>query len=203
MPSPTLRRPYLAAAATVAGVASVLLPTAAQAATAATADAHVGTAGPEAAPRAVQASLGDTIAQKAVAELSSGHIGESPAGSNCNYYSGYFGRPCEEWCADFGQYVWKAGGANVGGLSAASASFAAYGRAHGTWHAEPNLAGVKPGDAVLYNLNGSGTYASHVGIVTSINNGTVNVVSGNYHNTVYKHPAQEAGTISGYVHPVA
>jgi hypothetical protein len=63
------------------------------------------------------------------------------------------------------------------------------------------LAGAQPGDAVPYNLNSSGTYADHVGIVTSIDSGGAWVVSGNFRDGVDKHRAQDAGVISGYVTP--
>jgi hypothetical protein len=205
-------RPILVAtaaglSATATGLTAVAIPGVAEAAP----DTAQTSSQPAAAAEAVvAASLGSDIANKAVAEYQGSHRFETPPGSNCNYYSQFFhdhgdGRPaCEAWCADFAEYVWKAGQANVNGITAAAASFYGYGRSHGTWHASPSLTGVAQGDVVIYNLRSDGSYADHVGVVTSINGttGAVNVVSGNYNDGVYKHNAHDAGVISGYIRPV-
>jgi hypothetical protein len=119
-------------------------------------------------------------------------------GTNCNYYSMYWGRPCEEWCADFLQFVWKiAGVAHIGDITPAAASLKSYGQKHGTWHPGSSLSGIQPGDAVSYGVEDPADN-NHVAIYV----GGGQVVSGNStNNDVRKHSATYR-TPSGYTRPV-
>jgi hypothetical protein len=203
---PSLRPLTVAATATAAGLGAFAAPGVASAATTAEHSAvpHTASLRPDLRAQALAATaLGDSIARFAVSEQAGGGRGnENPPGSNCNFYSNYFHRGCEQWCSDFAEFAWKGGNANIAGINASAASFAEYGVRNNTWHAEPKLAGVQPGDAVLYNLRSDGHFADHVGIVTTIDSGGVWVVSGNYHDGVYKHRAPDAGVISGFVSPL-
>ncbi|GAA3028778.1 CHAP domain-containing protein [Actinokineospora globicatena] len=151
------------------------------------------------------------IAQRELAATS--HNKE--VGTNCNYYSGKIGSGtkcangwrAEAWCADFLEFVWKEAGVNVSGITPAAASLYSYGKAHRTWNSGSSTTGVKPGDAVVYNLNANGTWASHVGIVTKVSGGKITVISGNSGpktDRVHELPlGKPSGTVSGYTAPVA
>jgi hypothetical protein len=105
---------------------------------------------------------GSTIVSVAQGELgNSARNTENPAGSNCNYYSGYWGDGSSlgcastfrstAWCAEFARYVWKtAGVADLKGLNAWAYSFAQYGKNHGTFHS-PSGYTPAPGDAVVFD----------------------------------------------------
>lgn len=131
-------------------------------------------------------------------------------GTNCNFYSGALGAgsPCsggwraEEWCADFARWVWGQSGARTSGLTAAAGSFASYGRSNGTWRAGSAASNARAGDAVVFNLSGS--YASHVGIVTAVNSdGTITMISGNSSDAVRQTTVNPASAgVSGYTSPV-
>jgi hypothetical protein len=201
----------MAAAAVGAGLASVVAPVFSAAASA----AQPSSVSPNAvSPNAVSpnaTALGQKIAQSADNEIQNSAHNHEQGAYNCNYYSGFFSRGgtsgcpsgfrTEEWCADFAQYTWKAGGANISGTNAAAASFYSYGRSHGTWHG--GLSGVQVGDAVVFDLNSSGTYASHVAVVVSVGSNGIYVIAGNSGpstNQVYKYQITSA---SGYSVPVA
>ena len=87
----------------------------------------------------------------------------------------------EAWCADFARWVYGQAGGRTARLTAGAASFYAYGKANNTWKAggTGSAARAQVGDAVVYNLNASKTWASHVGIVVAIHAGKISVVSGN------------------------
>jgi len=169
-------------------------------------------------------SLGAAITTIANRELNNGSRNVESGGYNCNWYStalgsGTIGRcsngwRTEAWCADFARWVWGQSGARTTSLGGGAASFYTYGSRFGTWH--PGLSGVKPGDAVVFNLkvwttttsvNGvlkttTHVYASHVGIVYSTTSGIVIIAgnSGPNTNRVYKYPISSA---SGYTRPIA
>jgi hypothetical protein len=116
---------------------------------------------------------------------------------NCNYYSTYFGRPCEEWCADFLQFVWKiAGVAYIGDITPAAASLVSYGTKHSSWHPGASLSGIKPGDAIVYGYE-TPADDNHVAIYV----GGGQAVSGNSSDMVRTHSATYR-TPSGYTEPV-
>lgn len=161
-------------------------------------------------------NLGAAIASVATAELNNSSHNHEVGGYNCNYYSavlGVGGTGCsngwrtEEWCADFGTWVWRQAGAISGGLTPAAASFFSYGRQHGTWH----TSNPQVGDAVVFDLNSSGTFASHVGLVTAVSGATVTMISGNSINpstgqidaVSRVNMSSSGGGISGYATPLS
>lgn len=132
--------------------------------------------------------VGAAVVSVATAEMANSAHNREIGGYNCNFYSaalGVGGGGCsngwrtEEWCSDFATWVWRQAGINVGGLSPAASSFYAYGQQHGTWH----TTSPRVGDAVVFNLSASGTYASHVGLVTAVNGASVTMISGNSYDS--------------------
>ncbi|MGW5052578.1 CHAP domain-containing protein [Actinokineospora sp. NPDC004072] len=163
-----------------------------------------------------QASVRSKIVSVAKSELANKSRNREKGAKNCNYYSGKVGggstKGCpkgwkaEAWCADFLKFVWKQAGASTSGITPAAASLYSYGKKHKTWNPGKSIKGVKAGDAVVYNLNKAGTWASHVGIVTKVDtkSGKITVISGNSgKNSMYV--AQRTfvpdNTVSGYVSP--
>lgn len=146
-------------------------------------------------------------------------VAETPAGSNCNPYTAYWGRgsstgcapgtSAEAWCADFAEWVWANADADVAGIDGWSYSFVDYGIAHGTFKAGATN-DPQPGDAVVFG-DAATQYGSHVGIVTAVNGaGQIDMVSGNWGDAVidagFFNPAGPNGAgypIIGYVSPVA
>jgi len=158
--------------------------------------------------------MGNAIVSVATAELNNpAHNHEEPSGSNCNFYTTYWGRgvpngcdngwTSEDWCADFANYVWQKAGADVGGIDAAAASFYQYGLQHGTNHSGPRV-----GDAAVFGLSSSGTYAEHVGLVVAVGSGSFTMISGNagplvngYNVQVWKETVADS-SVSVFVDPV-
>jgi hypothetical protein len=152
---------------------------------------------------------GAVIANKAYYEYyTDSRNNEIPMGSNCNYYSGYFGLggSCsesgfrsQEWCADFARYVWMTAGSGVkdtGDLTSWSLSFKAYGQAHGTWNT--GFSGIAMGDVVVYDdHDGTG----HVGIVVHANGSSSTIISGNYSNKISIHSVGDRSNYAGYTEP--
>lgn len=134
-------------------------------------------------------------------------------GGNCPSGTSNRGSYAWQWCSDFATWVWSQAGADISGLTSASASFFAYGRDHGTWHDAGSGYVPQPGDAVVYDLNSAGTWSSHVGIVTSSGKSSPDVVQGNFAVnglwSVYMDSNDHAATgidgyrVSGYATPVA
>ena len=115
------------------------------------------------------------------------HILETPLGSNCNPYTGYFGRgstkgctghtASEEWCSDFAQWVWARAGVDTTGITGYSFTFVNWGQAHGTF--KPGATNnPRPGDAVVWGYLKSGV-GDHVGLVVGVKGKLIDVVSGN------------------------
>jgi hypothetical protein len=164
--------------------------------------------------------LRSRIVAKAKTELNnSGHNNVAKPGK-CNFYSslGSTGTLCtgpnnarwrsQDWCADFGRWVWKEAGANASGLDAGAVSFKRYGDSRRTWVAGSGLVGVQPGDAVVYDVNANGTWASHVGLVVAVNDRTVTTIDGNISGQIKPNTVTRGGrfgtkVISGYARPVA
>jgi cell wall-associated NlpC family hydrolase len=119
---------------------------------------------------------GTTVASIALANVGKSACSRNSKGgrdfeSSC---TGNGGSP-EYWCADFARWVWAEAGANISGLTAAAGSFYVYGQDHGTLHhGDP-----KVGDAVVFNYQGGGR-ADHVAIVTRVDSGTIETVSGDW-----------------------
>ncbi len=138
------------------------------------------------------ATLRDTIVSVATAEMNSSHTTESPAATNCNFYTGNLrftsngcasGYGISPWCADFAKYVWKNAGVTTGlsYLGGYADTFQAYGLAHGTWHSRQSGYIPQKGDAILFDWNHitEDHPLDHVGIVTGYSGGRVYTISGN------------------------
>lgn len=158
--------------------------------------------------------VGAAVVSVATAEMGNPAHNHEIGGYNCNYYSaalGVGGTGCsngwrtEEWCSDFALWVWRQAGITVGGLTAAASTFYAYGQQHSTWH----TTNPRVGDAVVFNLSSSGTYASHVGLVTAVNGASITMISGNSHNSAdgqddiigQANLAVGSGGVSGFTDP--
>ena len=160
--------------------------------------------------------LRSRIVANATAELNNSSHNNVARPSLCNFYSGAVqsGAPCaggwrsEDWCDDFARWVWGQSGANTAKLSAGAISFKSYGDSHRTWVAGSTLAGVQPGDAIVYDVNGAGTSASHVDIVVAVGSSTVTTIDGNFtggkivRSTVTRGAKFGKKTISGYTRPI-
>lgn len=142
----------------------------------------------------IRSATGDRVVEAAYNELNSNHKYETPMGSNCNFYSKAFNKPCQPWCADFVKYVWKNAGVYAWEhLDSEAGTTARYGKFFGTWH-PGTTAGIYPGAAVTYNYSGDPLKDSdHVGVFVGWVNGQAKVVSGNYSNQVYKHNLHYGG----------
>jgi hypothetical protein len=160
------------------------------------------------------------IVVNATAELNNSSRNNAARPSKCNFYSGDLKAGptlctgprgeswrSQDWCADFSRWVWGRSGANTKGLSAGAVSFKTYGTDRGTWVSGSALAGVQPGDAIVYDV--SGNYASHVGLVVAVGSTTVTTIDGNFGGgkivrSTFTRGGKFAGkTVSGYVRPVA
>ncbi|MGP3954408.1 FG-GAP-like repeat-containing protein [Nonomuraea sp. 3N208] len=180
---------------------------------------------------AVSATQASAVSRPAIVSVAQDQLGnstrnhESPMGSGCNYYTGYFrswkpadGCPSSDgvrwrnsdWCADFAKYVWQRAGvpyADVpegsgGVLTGWASSFKDYGVKHGTWHAFGNGYSPQPGDAIVFDWDQSGDI-DHVGIVTSANASTVYTIEGNSGDRTRSNSYSRSNTdIVGYSAPV-
>jgi len=112
---------------------------------------------------------------------------ETPLNTNCNPYSGYFGRGstwacpkgmgAEEWCSDFANWVWARSGAQVAGITGYSYTFVTAGIRLGTF--KPGATNnPKPGDAVVWGVAATGV-GNHVGLVVAVKGNLIDVVAGN------------------------
>ncbi len=136
---------------------------------------------------------------------------EADPGSGCNPFSAYFHRgdpsvPCpygweaNYWCADFAEWVWvNSGISDVSGITDQAISFIYWGQNHpGSLHLgatnDPQV-----GDAVVWGNYSSG-YGSHVGLVVGVQNGQIEVVSGNAGPAIYNGAVASVWN-SGYIDP--
>ncbi|MET8145363.1 CHAP domain-containing protein [Sphaerisporangium sp. NPDC005288] len=164
-----------------------------------------------------------SVAQGQLNNSSRNH--ESPMGSGCNFYTGYFrswkpssGCPStdgvqwrdSDWCADFSKYVWKNAGVrnadiaetDGGVLTGWAASFKNYGTKYGTWHARSSGYTPQPGDAVVFDWDRDGDI-NHVGIVKSATSSTVYTIEGNASDRVKENSySRSDGDIVGYSAPL-
>jgi hypothetical protein len=90
----------------------------------------------------------------------------------------------ELWCADFAKWAWRAAGvtSDLSTLTASAASFYLWGQDHKE-SMPKDPADPQVGDAVIFypGTKPNGSYADHVGIVSSIDsNGNVNLVDGDF-----------------------
>jgi len=167
-----------------------------------------GAARPSAARLAALAhpdSVGSSIASVALGQVG---VATSPAetgfgGVDCNPYSTLVGAGSpnsdgcgmdtthsvadenEEWCSDFSKWAWEQGGVTAGlnDLNAGANSFYAWALAQGESPAADSGTPAA-GDAVVFYPSGTigaGSYADHVGLITSVNSdGTVDMVNGDF-----------------------
>jgi hypothetical protein len=142
-------------------------------------------------------------------------------GTNCNFYSGYWGNSGDdacgwqngfyfrsnEWCADFARYTWYSAGANVSGLDPWAGSFYRANKSNGHYH--PKSSGYIParGDAVLFDWDGTtaslgtnGWDIDHVGIVIEAVSGWQNSIDGNWGNNV-AWVGRNTSRVVGFVSP--
>ncbi|MEY9855815.1 hypothetical protein ABH935_001419, partial [Catenulispora sp. GAS73] len=152
---------------------------------------------------------------KNIADIAEGQLGytEPSFGSYCNKFSTYWGQGCEEWCADFAAWTWQQAGVSftyawtTGDINGGAVSFYHWASAKGTWHPAGSGYTPRPGDAVVYGVNSSGTWAAHVAIVTSYTPGDAgpNVVNGDFSHAVQAGTDQTTNGggygISGYASP--
>jgi hypothetical protein len=145
---------------------------------------------------------------------------------NCNFYSGYWGNSGDdicgwingsrwrsnEWCADFARYVWRQGGANVSGLDPWAGSFYRANKDNGSYHSKGSGYIPAPGDAVIYDWDGSspslgtnGWDIDHVGIVESYASGTLTAIEGNTSGGASREgvfrQSRDTSRVVGYVSP--
>jgi hypothetical protein len=171
-------------------------------------------------PASSAQTLRDSIVATARTELGNANRDhEEPMGSNCNYYSGYWGtgsNSCSKsgfrsvaWCADFAKYIWAVGGVtNRSGLNSWAYSFWRYGLNNDTWHARGSGYTPKPGDAVVYDWDppfNPSVYEDidHVGIVESYSGGTLTTIEGNTSDQTLRHTRSgSSNVIVGYTSPV-
>jgi hypothetical protein len=145
-------------------------------------------------------------------------VTENPVGSGCNPFTAFFGRgstsgcaagmASEAWCSDFANWAWLEAGADVTGITAWSFNYVTYGETHGTFSPGVSTA-PQIGDAVVWGSM-SAAYGQHVGTVTGVYLGYIDVVSGNFNSSVEASNWINAATsrvngypIVGYIAPVA
>jgi len=135
---------------------------------------------------------------------------ENPAGSNCNIYTGYWGRgtttgcvpanASEEWCSDFAQWAWASAGIDTSGINGWAFTFVGWGEERtGAWKPGTDN-NPEPGDAVVWG-DMSSSYAQHVGIVVGVSGGLIDVVSGNSGPPIDAAGDVDAVWDSGYFDP--
>jgi hypothetical protein len=150
--------------------------------------------------------LGGRIAAIGNAEYQNPAHNHEIGGSNCNYYSYALrsgGSACsngwrsEEWCADFARWAWGQAGANTAGLTPGAISFT---NSRGGWHAG-NLSGIQVGDVIGWHFGGS-TSDDHVSVVVGINqDGSINILDGNWSNAIGARTIAANTAVSGYAIP--
>lgn len=149
----------------------------------------------------IQSAAGNRVVQYANAAWDNKNTNkyEKPMGSNCNFYSSYFGHGCQAWCADFVKFVWKQAGIySWQSLNSEAGTAARWGKVFNSWH-PGTTAGIYPGAAVTYNRSGDPLVDSdHVGIFVGWVNGAPKVISGNFNNQVYKHNLHYGTPIAGW-----
>ncbi len=114
----------------------------------------------------------------AVIALAQSQVGVAEKGKNCNPYA----KACEEWCGHFASWVWRRAGIEVP-VFPFTGDFYAWGKTNGRTH--DGVAGVAPGDLVLYGTGPQSTKTStHVDIVVEVHPDRLRVVGGNVSDRV-------------------
>lgn len=130
-------------------------------------------------------------------------LGESPAGSNRNYVTSWYGL-VGPWCDMAITYAaWHSGNQDAvtfGGKYAYTVAHAQAFADHGRWHTD--VAGIRGGDIVFFDWDGSNSIGAidHVGIVTGVNGRDVYTIEANSDNVCARR-VRGATTIVGYGRP--
>lgn len=126
-------------------------------------------------------------------------LAESYGDSQCAPYSTALGRSsCEEWCADFLDWVWQHAGLRIDGLTAGVPSVVSWGENNGTWHAVGSGYHPQVGDAVVF---ASQRYSdgAHVGMVINVGtNGYITERGGNQGGVTTWGPFNPQGDLSSF-----
>lgn len=130
----------------------------------------------------------------AMVELAKTQVGYREGPGNSNKYSRAIGRPAEEWCADFINWLAQ----QTGNRSAVPWTASAPGMARGfggKYHS--GTGGATAGDVVFFGPSKAGIY--HVGLASGpASGGAIPTIAGNSSNMVRSY----TGTgIAGYAHP--
>lgn len=113
-----------------------------------------------------------------VIALAQSQLGVAEKGKNCNAYA----KACEEWCGHFASWVWRRAGIEVP-VFPFTGDFYTWGQTTGRTH--DGVAGVAPGDLVLYGTGPkSTTTSSHVDIVVAVHPDHLRVIGGNVSDRV-------------------
>jgi hypothetical protein len=130
----------------------------------------------------------------AMVSLARTQVGYHEGAGNSQKYSRALGRPAEEWCADF--IDWLAD--KTGNRSAVpwTASAPGMARAFGSKY-HSGTSGAMPGDVVFFGPSKAGIY--HVGLASGAGGGgSIPTIAGNHGNAVRAY----TGTgVAGYAHP--
>jgi hypothetical protein len=129
-------------------------------------------------------------------DQSGARVVDSPANSDCNPYTAYWGDGSASgcaaglrsnaWCADFAAWVWRRAGVSFiygftgSDINAWAASFYFWGLATGNWH--PLSSGYSPqaGDVAVYGNLTDAPGPGHVGIYVGGPSSSPTVVNGNW-----------------------
>lgn len=104
------------------------------------------------------------------------------------------------WCAAFTSWVWKEAGYDV--------SWTDYDYVPSVWNdagamglQRPNTSEAQPGDLIVFDWEGDGT-PDHIGIVESVNGGTIHTIEGNSSDRVQRLKyGMNSGDIVGVIKP--
>lgn len=138
-----------------------------------------------------------TAAQMLSYQASQIGTGESPAGSNRNKYTAWYGMT-GAWCFMFQSYAFNHFGALslIHGKHAYVPSFKGIFNAHGEFH----TSNPKPGDLVAFDFNRSGD-PEHIGMVEKVLSGsTIQTIEGNTSDHVYRR-TRARSYVYGYATP--
>jgi hypothetical protein len=142
-------------------------------------------------------ALGASIVSIAGSQDQSGaRIVDSPANSDCNPYTAYWGDGSASgcaaglrsnaWCADFAAWVWRQAGVSFtygftgSDINAWAASFYFWGLATGNWHPLSSGYSPQPGDVAVYGNLTEASGPGHVGIYIGGPASSPTVVNGNW-----------------------
>jgi len=123
------------------------------------------------------ASVGSDPGAAVIARARS-QAGVAEKGTNCNAYA----KACEEWCGHFASWVWRGAGVEVP-VFPFTGDFYSWGQGNG--RTRDGVAGVAPGDLVLYGTGPKTVKTStHVDIVVEVHPDHLRVIGGNVSDRV-------------------